>query len=1756
MPRWWVFPPRAPIRLFYRRAEAGQAQYVVRVGRGTDPGLDEAAWAPATAERTSWTSTTAGTPPVPSRRWRNLGGEMQELDGAEIRRRYQLLDCPAEALPVGQNEFGQLVRQHAGRRWIQPPQGAGIASWVGDEIANPPAAALRFGTRAAWTRLAQRMVAQAGRGQLSLDDDELQALAAGLVDPGRRPSFRPWTEDAALSQQLLLDEMRAALLAPSAEGGRPLWVEAQSLERAIPALGRPAASDPALALAASVAGVAGALRECRLERPGGGEEAEPAWAPLFGGMAAANCVLDARQQSVQEASDQLLRQAGEASGRVVAMLPGDPDHPDMQQALGQIARRRFIESILHLPGGALPGEEQGLALVAVGLERPEPAAEPPPQAMRVIRGEVRQDLRRWLDESLRGRGRVAGDEASASRQAPYVPASRIGQAKCTISRAHQVAASLAGRNLVARQGPVDDFVCRLMGTDLIGLESRYSPEQVDAIAMAEDAQQRGRAFLLADQTGTGKGRSCAGMAMSWLRQNPAHRVLYMTLGNLPGDVMRDLRAVEALGDAGRPVLLGNDLPTFPDAWTPTETEYRAILEGQEFPEDTRLAIFTYSSMQGAAAGDLTRSAGERRGAEWFVAVAGDPNTMVILDESHQALNPQSNKGATIRAGIQGAGRVLFASATAMRNPEGADLYQRLMPPSLRGPDFDRKIIGALRSVGEQAQESFISMLTEDGVLLRRDHDTGLVPYSVVTPEEDEDRRNRLVMRQVAAVAEKLMEISQETRRWQGDAELGLRLQAQQPGRQGRAAMATLGKMMTGGFGGPMDQIAITTLVALKVPQAVRMAVGELRDRDRKPMISMETTSSAFLQAVQRHQKLAQGLEVTGEAFDPVSGRPPGTPERPLDLRDLVRRVAARAAMITGLGDERSWGGFPVVDGRLDLREHNPEIARLWAEAAELIEAIEPGLPASPIDALSRALEAQGIRVGEITGREVMLDEQGEVLQRDKPDKRAVAGGYNNGDIDVLIYNGAGGTGASYHASAEFADQRPRSILQLQLPLDVLAHLQSMGRGNRYDQVALPDFITISTDTLAEQRLLANNNRKLRVCGAILDGDRDHPALAREVPDLFNILGEKACREVISADATLAARLDLTPQSTELAKKIFVRAILLPEREQEELFEIITAEYDAQLAEADAKGANPLKVPALGGYVEITSTEAWQADDEQAAAGEESVFHRPLTLSTGIWRAEPGLGGAAVAAAAMEALESPGRGGCAEAAGLARELAARAGAGQLSLEPPAARHLIELLEGYEPGRVLRSGRQNHDLLVAVDYAPPAVARAADRPFAHRFRCIQPGDRNYQMLSAAELRIGQWNMRPDSILDDGSAWMLSRFDAFASTGRQRPVQVLSGDLLSVGSAMGQHAYDERDQRGRHYQVCTFNDQTGASRRAAVNTDVDKLDLDRLPFRISAGSVLDASMELGQALPLQEAGFIAEGDGLRGLVRPEATQETADSKARTDSRRRTYLAQIRMLHDSRPILSVTLPPTTEKMRQGFWQTGTGPELFRALTGQELDSDDPRANTRVHLKADFRLQSPEQVQKARRVCALLDAHPATDLLAAGSMRSWWRRRGHEAARLRARVFEAGAAEIRPALRDAMAAAQPGEAARVSWPGGAVTFAGMPDAERPGAVITLPPRNQRNKEFWDGDGGRAIWKAVTGSSMPKQAAVNARPMTVFAPQHKALKVARLLEGRAQAEPGWSMAISRPPDAAPAERPARPPEPAEAADRPAMEMAG
>ena len=132
---------------------------------------------------------------------------------------------------------------------------------------------------------------------------------------------------------------------------------------------------------------------------------------------------------------------------------------------------------------------------------------------------------------------------------------------------------------------------------------------------------------------------------------------------------------------------------------------RKLLASGKWPKNSNLVLTNYSQFSG----------GEEAPSRNWAESAPDGKTLLILDECHNAINANSNTGRSVRAMIAAVGRanVVFATATPLRNPSGADLYKPLLPDTEGGTL--EEILASLSPGGETAQESFTSMLAEDGV---------------------------------------------------------------------------------------------------------------------------------------------------------------------------------------------------------------------------------------------------------------------------------------------------------------------------------------------------------------------------------------------------------------------------------------------------------------------------------------------------------------------------------------------------------------------------------------------------------------------------------------------------------------------------------------------------------------------------------------------------------------------------------------------------------------------------------------------------------------------------------------------------------------------------------------------------------------------------------------------------------------------------------------------------------------------------------
>ncbi len=1121
------------------------------------------------------------------------------------------------------------------------------------------------------------------------------------------------------------------------------------------------------------------------------------------------------------------------SGISILLTQGSADDDYIMAVRQALGRAYALEAVAEISQLVANGKYDGrpITVFIVGQRRPKVEESLPEAARRTFKVDTWHDLDQLHTELLRNRRRIAewyrelsgqktgdlhGTETDDdTRQRPYVALSSVAEPFTMIPRSLEGAIAKALRRVsiaIQEEGGVDQFVARLMGLTVDKLKTRLNAEQVDALALRQLAALRGRGFLLADQTGVGKGRSLAAMAGYHLRGGG--KVLYFTESaeiNIP-DVWRDFVAVGAHKDtrpcilASRPVsLISPDTKGRSGEIYQTESAAarKAIYESNLWPQGKNLVITNYSQFSGKADQSASR--------EWAKHATRENQVLLILDESHNAVNRKSNTGQAIRSIIKRVGRdhVIYATATPMRDPSGADLYKPLLPRGKHGSV--NAILEGVEKGGETAQECFTTMLAEDGVFLRRDHALSNIEFLVRLPDDARMSRYQNTMNQFAPLSELMLGAALKVGSLVGrDYALHFeRLLADGVDQRRARALTNVLYQHSAMANGPLANLARLTINTIKVEQVVEETMNEI-DEGRKPQITFHSTYGGIFT-----ERVAEGGSETTEI--------------PLNFQDQVRRVSEQIFRI-------KFGGEPA-----DAREMDSEIADSDREIQRYIDGLPRDLPASPLDAVIEGLEARGLTVGEISGRSLAYKE-GHIVRRADLDRRQIVNDYNDGKIDVLMFNRAGATGGSYHASPDFKDQRPRSLIEMETPLDIIKYIQAQGRSNRFGQVARPRIVSVMTGLIPEMRILQQRNRKLRAMGASIDGNRSHPLLIDDVPDLLNKIGDLATRHVMRTNPDMARRLgfdDLVEDdgdddnsstsaftitdsgasnstSNLLANRALTRSLVLSAKEQTDLIDLIRIEFEAIIEELESRNANPLKPKELAGEIDIKSKMLFSGLQFERNDPEESAFSAPLYISTGTHHInEDPIDGDMLLQMVNESLVTDGSEGFAPLAAVVESLIpdslshlVRPGdTVQQAMQTPdlqpyqfrrrfmRLKRFIETLRSIKPGRVVQidgpDGSRDGRLRTIVKLIRP-LEKHALLPQSYKLRTVTPGHSKTETVSVSQLlHMNQDRLRILSGLELGrNDRHLRTFNQQTSVERRYPVQILSGNLLDAIATARRH------------------------------------------------------------------------------------------------------------------------------------------------------------------------------------------------------------------------------------------------------------------------------------------------------------------------------------------------------------------------------
>jgi hypothetical protein len=622
-------------------------------------------------------------------------------------------------------------------------------------------------------------------------------------------------------------------------------------------------------------------------------------------------------------------------------------------------------------------------------------------------------------------------QANETYQRPYIAFSKIGEARTMVPANLQAPAQAFLTQLESTFGSVDDFVSRELGMGKKTMAERFSPEQIDGIAIMIARNLVGRSSILADDTGIGKGRQLAAMAV-WANKRGMNVFFITERSTLFSDLARDLRDIGEW-DRFRPLVFNSDgeitveenpggpLTVLASA-EPGESMNRILAENLPLASLMRnIGFLSYSQISGQ----------ESLKAQYIKNQL--PNSLVIFDEAHVAAGSDSNIATQISEIAALAPHVQFATATWAKTHDNLHIYQRAFPMSVSVGTLAE----TMRKGGESFSEIFSAMLCAEGALIRREHDLSKLEVEMRI-DENRVAQNEAVSDKVADVLGAAAFVAGDMQQVfiRTNSESVARLQ----GARDVRATSVRAKLFSANFGGGsvIYQVMKGVQGALNADHVADIALESIA-KGMKPVIVTDATSESLLDSmVQDHLAqvpvrgdgeihirvptlrdllrhviykrlstvrikevdvqdleeagLLQDTEAESASLDaedevvaiaaPVASTEPET----LDAADAARRdeVDVQEALVEA-ADFDPDAAIPRAKKRKktrfidvpieDIEDMPPQALEIYRrgleEIASKIEAV-PDVPVSSFDAIAQRLRDAGVSVGEISGRKNQL----------------------------------------------------------------------------------------------------------------------------------------------------------------------------------------------------------------------------------------------------------------------------------------------------------------------------------------------------------------------------------------------------------------------------------------------------------------------------------------------------------------------------------------------------------------------------------------------------------------------------------------------------------------------------------------------------------------------------------------------------------------------------------------------------------------
>lgn len=798
------------------------------------------------------------------------------------------------------------------------------------------------------------------------------------------------------------------------------------------------------------------------------------------------------------------------------------------------------------------------------------------------------------------------EEVETSFQVQYDPRSAAQFAVGTlVPKNMQQAMTRALDAVEASVGNIDTYVANKLGysiDEMLGTPENggyFSAEQMDALALAIFNVEQGKAFIIGDQTGVGKGRFVAAM-LRFASRNGMAPVFVTKDPGLYADMIRDMRDI-GMAEAHTKALVtngdlrGKDVLPLSDKEGDTlaslsakqlKSAMETILKTGKLPKGMDFLFTTYSQMQQYRGQTTTRM-------NALEAIA--PNAMFVLDESHEAGGgaapdraakedgeakiPRSVFIRSLLADSQGA---VFSSATYAKNPSVMSLYAKT-DLSLAVDKID-DLEPMITAGGVPLQQVIANMLVESGQYARRERSYEGVEMGMKQLVTDREMAAR-----GAAVIRALFNLDTQVMQ---DVRENFITNAEGEGMAGvvDTSVGNAGMSSTN-FASTMHNLAAQFLLAIKVDAVIEDAKARAAE-GKKVIIALSNTNASIIKeaADEAGVTTGQGLNVP--------------------FNKILLRYLERLRRIT-IKDEADNSSYVYLTDAQIAEYGGQESLDAFNEAKRFIEKSDlAGLPGSPIDAILDGLTAANIDAGEITGRNVTL--RNNILEsRDSSAaaKKRVMNDFNKGALNALVINRSGSTGFSMHATDKPGnDGKPRHMIILQPEPNIDLFMQMLGRIHRTGQIKLPSYTIAVSDLSVEKRPAAVLMRKMASLNANTTASKKSAISLDNVVDFLNAYGDQVVSEYLRENPSLALQLDIAPPTKErsdgIAAKFTGRLVSIDPDEVTRIYGDIESAYTDFIDALDRMGMNALEAKVLELDAKtISETEIVSASDDRSPFGE-------------------------------------------------------------------------------------------------------------------------------------------------------------------------------------------------------------------------------------------------------------------------------------------------------------------------------------------------------------------------------------------------------------------------------------------------------------------------------------------------------------------------------------------------------------------------